>query len=259
MATHPGFEAKWTSVAFRPYMLNPELEGLPPTSKIKHLEDKLGKPLAEMRSVQRLQERGKDFGLHYRYGADDLASGTLDSHRLLRYVDTDGGWEAAFTYRRALMKAFNEEGRALSDRGLLLEAAIASGVDQDVAEAVLEGPAYRTEVTWLDREARKEGIDMVPHYRFHTPSGLHSVVGYYEEWHFLDAMYRSFPEQPDQESWAEAGAQARCAAEAFTSLHEAIRALRDGGDEMRVQKAREAADEAERACRERAAPRHRLP
>lgn len=251
-AAHPGFEPRWTGVAFRPYLLNPELEGREPIPKVAHLEAKLGKPLEQMRSVARLRERGGDFGLKYSYEPGDLASGTADSHRLLRYVNTDGGVEAAFEYRRLLMRGFNENGRALSDRDFLLRAAADVGADQEVAEAVLDSGAYATEVTWLDREARKEGISSVPHYRFHTPGGLHSVTGYYEEWHFLDAMYRSFAEQAEWEDWADASAGAMAAADALTALHHACGSERQGeGSPEMVSEAEARVEEALRDYRER--------
>jgi len=246
---HVGFEPRWNSVAFRPYLLSPELEGAAPTPKIAHLEAKHGKPFNEMGSMIQLKERGLEFGLHYRFDPSDLASGTLDSHRVLRYVDTQGGPQAAFAYRRHLMKAFNEEGKALSDWSLLLEAVERVGADRDVAAAVLEGGAYALDVKWLDREARKEGIDVSPHYRFHTPTGVHSVAGSDEEdWHYLDAIYRSFPEQPQWGNWAEAAAKARTTAEAFSTLGER---RQEGEGEGEVGAAEEVADAAVRAYRER--------
>ncbi|CAE8592623.1 unnamed protein product, partial [Polarella glacialis] len=73
--------------------------------------------------VQQLRDAGQEYGLTYRYGPEDLVSGTTDSHRLMRYIGTDSGMEGVFAYRRHLMRAFNEEGKALSDWKLLLEAA----------------------------------------------------------------------------------------------------------------------------------------
>eukprot|EP00420_Gonyaulax_spinifera_P008607 CAMPEP_0197933252 /NCGR_PEP_ID=MMETSP1439-20131203/109851_1 /TAXON_ID=66791 /ORGANISM="Gonyaulax spinifera, Strain CCMP409" /LENGTH=221 /DNA_ID=CAMNT_0043556071 /DNA_START=62 /DNA_END=724 /DNA_ORIENTATION=+ len=216
---HPGFEPRWMTLAFRPYLLNPDLDGLEPMPKLAHLEKKLGKPFKEMRSIKQLQENGKRFGLKYRFEAEDLASGTVDSHRLVQFVATVGGVEAAQTFRREVMRSFNEEGKALSDRDVLLSAVSKSGADADVAESILDSDAYRRETIWMDRESKKQGIDMVPHYRFHTPDGLHSVADYYEEWHFLDAIYRSFPDQTRSATWGAAAQAARDTVSVLDSSH----------------------------------------
>ncbi|CAE8588371.1 unnamed protein product, partial [Polarella glacialis] len=106
-AAHARFEPKWYGMAFRPYLANPELEGKEPVAKVGFLEKKVGKPLAEMRNVQQLRDAGQEYGLTYRYGPEDLVSGTTDSHRLMRYIGTDSGMEGVFAYRRHLMRAFN--------------------------------------------------------------------------------------------------------------------------------------------------------
>eukprot|EP00404_Azadinium_spinosum_P021974 CAMPEP_0180613780 /NCGR_PEP_ID=MMETSP1037_2-20121125/31077_1 /TAXON_ID=632150 /ORGANISM="Azadinium spinosum, Strain 3D9" /LENGTH=252 /DNA_ID=CAMNT_0022633471 /DNA_START=271 /DNA_END=1026 /DNA_ORIENTATION=- len=216
---HPGFKPPWTNLAFRPYLLNPDLDGKPPVQKLQHLEQKLGKPFAEMGSVAQLRQDGKEYGLRYQFGPKDLATGTLDSHRLLQYIATVEGTEATFAYRRELMRLFNEEGTSLSDHEVLLDAARRVGVDAEVARSILDSDAYRMDVTWMSREAKKAGIDMVPHYRFYTPDGLHSVAGFYNEWHFLDAFYRAFPLQTQWPEWEAASGVARAVVEALNALH----------------------------------------
>lgn len=225
---HPRFEPKWNHVAYRPYLLNPELEGRPPVPKVKHLEQKIGKPLASMRSVARLKELGRAYGLKYRFEASDLASGTVDSHRLLCYAATAGGTEAASTCRRELMRLYNEEGMAIADKEVLLGAAEKAGLDADVAMAVLEGGAYGLDVRWLDGQARKQGITMVPHYRYYTPDGTHAVSDYYEEWHFMDGTYRAFPDGDDSASWRAASQSARAVVEAMDAWKVLQRAERKG-------------------------------
>jgi len=225
---HPGFELKWNNLAYRPYFLNPELEGLPPVPKVQHLEQKLGKPLASMRSITQLQERGLTYGLHYRFEASDLASGTLDSHRLLCYAATAAGPEVAAAFRRELMRLYNEEGKALAAREVLLDAVSKVGLDVDVAEAVLDGGAYGLDVKWQDGQARKQGITMVPHYRFYTPLGTHSVSDFYDEWHFLDGIYRAFPTCPDASGWQAASRGVRAAVEAMDAWKALQRAERKG-------------------------------
>jgi len=191
----PDFKADWTSVAFRPYLLNPELDGLAAVDKIQHLESKLGKPLEEMGSVTRLSSDGQEYGLRYRYEPGDMIGGSMDSHRILNYVATVEGTEAAVDFRTQLMKAFNEEGADLSDRAVLLRMVEEAGVDTVVAEGILDSLAYVMDVRWMDREAKKSGIDMVPLYRFYTPGGdIHSVTDFYNEWHFLNGIFLSFPD-----------------------------------------------------------------
>lgn len=240
-------------MAFRPYLLNPELEGKQPVPKVRHLEEKLGKPFAEMRSVQQLRADGEAYGLRYRFGAEDLASGSVDSHRVLQYIATVGGTEAAQVYRREIMRRFNEEGAALSSRELLLGAVEVAGEDTEVAESVLDSAAYRMDVTWMDRETKKSGINMVPHYRFHTPAGLHSIADYYEEWHFLDAIYRSFPSQQQWSNWEEASQAARAAVDALDALKGLQRGLRRGEAvaEESLQEAAEAAEAGKEGYRRR--------
>mmetsp|Transcript_19982 Transcript_19982/g.58012 ORF Transcript_19982/g.58012 Transcript_19982/m.58012 type:complete len:114 (+) Transcript_19982:3-344(+) len=82
----------------------------------------------------------------------------------------------------------------------------------------------------MNREARKAGIDMVPHYRFYTPAGLHSVVDFYNEWHFLDALYKSFPQQESWSNWERAGEMARAVVDSLNSWNDLRRAQRRGQD-----------------------------
>lgn len=203
-AAHPGFgHPQWTSMALRPFLLQPELD--------------------EVQSVEQSSQSGRQYGLKGGSGALDLATETVDSHRLLNFIAAVEGQEAALSCRREMMRLFNIEGKALSDHKVLLEAVEAVGGDLELAANILESAAYRMDVLWMSQEARSSGIDKVPHYRFYTPEGLHSIFDFYDEWNFLDAIYRSFPRQ-QLSGWEDASTVARRAAAASTAWHTARQA-----------------------------------
>jgi len=214
-AAHPDFMASWTNVAFRPYLLNPELEGKMPVNRMMHAEEKYGK--LSLQDAEILGQEGLEYDLHFSFSSEDLISGTLDAHRLNQFVNTVEGTDATFSYRRELMQLFHEEGKALCDRDLLLDVVQRAGADPETACSILESAAYRMDVTWMSREAQKAGIASIPYYRFYTPDGILSLSDVFDEWHILDAFYRSFP-RTDCSHWADAAACCRRIVEALGSL-----------------------------------------
>lgn len=204
---HPGFgHPQWTCMALRPYLSQPEPD--------------------EMQSVKQAPQSGREYGLRGGFGAHDLATQTVDSHRLINFIAAVEGQEAALSCRRHMMRLFNIEGKALSDRNVLMEAVKEVGGDLETAANILDSAAYKMDVLWMSQEARSGGIDKVPHYRFYTPEGLHSIVDFHDEWNFLDAIYRSFPRQPWSD-WGDASTKARRAAAASMALHSAKQANRE--------------------------------
>eukprot|EP00930_Biecheleria_cincta_P074349 TRINITY_DN61558_c0_g1_i1.p1 TRINITY_DN61558_c0_g1~~TRINITY_DN61558_c0_g1_i1.p1 ORF type:complete len:328 (-),score=54.31 TRINITY_DN61558_c0_g1_i1:405-1388(-) len=229
-AAHPGFgHPKWTSMALRPCLLQAEID--------------------EMQNVKQSPQTRREYGLQGGFGAHDLATPTVDSHRLLNFIAAVVGQEAALSCRREMMRLFNVEGKALSDREVLMEAVKEVGGDIEIAANILDSAAYRMDVLWMSQEARSSGIDKVPHYRFYTPEGVHSIVDFFDEWNFLDAIYLSFPRQPWSD-WEEASTKARRAAAATTVWHSAKQAHREDGSLSAEEEIENAANEMTQARRE---------
>ena len=110
------------------------------------------------RMVQTFREEGIEG-----YNIGGKVGNTMDSHRLLEHALATGGAAKQDALVTELFRRYFIDGRALSSRACLLEAAAACELSG--AEALLDGDGYSEQV-WAEVEgAYKAGVSGVPYFR----------------------------------------------------------------------------------------------
>ncbi len=145
-------------VRFRPYFLNPWVprEGM---SREAYLTTKFGSPERYRAIAQRVASAAAAEGLTYTLDKIVRQPNTLDCHRLILWAGESGN---AGHMKQRLMELYFAEGRDLSDRDVLVEAAAACGLDAALVRNRLAGDH---DVALVEREAnsaKEAGIDGVP-------------------------------------------------------------------------------------------------
>lgn len=90
---------------------------------------------------------------------------TADAHRLAQYAKSFGP-DVADAFERAVMRAFFSDGKVIDDPEVLVEAAVASGMDEDGTRRVLVTAEYADAVAADLRAAAQIGIRGVPFFVF---------------------------------------------------------------------------------------------
>jgi predicted DsbA family dithiol-disulfide isomerase len=172
-------------VHWRAYFLNPWVprEGM---SRADYLKTKFGSVERYAAIAQRVAAAASSEGLIY--AADKIARqpNTLDCHRLIRWA----GQDRAANMKQRLMDLYFTEGADLSDREVLVRAAVDCGIDEGVRER-LAGDADVAQVEAEAQAAKNAGIDGVPCFIF---GGVLAVSGAQAPEYLADAMRRAAAE-----------------------------------------------------------------
>lgn len=144
---------------FQPFELNPQM---PPEGEDAnaHLAAKYGlspQQLEENRKV--LRERGADVG--FEFGTRTRIHNTFDAHRLLHWAG-DLGLREQYRLKRALLRAYQGEGRDVSSHDVLAAVAAEAGLDEAEARAILASDAHGEAVRRQQRLYAGRGIRAVP-------------------------------------------------------------------------------------------------
>jgi predicted DsbA family dithiol-disulfide isomerase len=157
-------------VRFRPYFLNPWVprEGM---SREDYLTTKFGSPERYKAIAGRVMAAAAAEGLAYAAEKMKRQPNTLDSHRLILWAGKDGN---AAAMKQRLMELYFTEGGDLSDREVLVRAAVDCGLNGDEVRELL---ASDQDVELIEREANAAkdiGIDGVPTFIF---GGVAAISG----------------------------------------------------------------------------------
>ncbi len=87
---------------------------------------------------------------------------TFDAHKLLRWALAEQGAEAQARLKVALLKAYFQQRRNVSDRTVLLDLVEAEGFDRAAAAAALDDEALATATRIEEERGRRAGINSVP-------------------------------------------------------------------------------------------------
>ena len=147
-------------VRFRPYFLNPWVprEGM---SREQYLTTKFGSPERYRAIAQRVAQAAAAEGLTYKLDSIKRQPNTLDCHRLILWAG-----ERAARMKQRLMELYFAEGADLTDRGVLIAAAAACGLDPERVRERLAGEDDVERVTQEAEAAKEGGIDGVPCFIF---------------------------------------------------------------------------------------------
>ena len=86
---------------------------------------------------------------------------TFDAHRLLHWAGLQGG-DFQRKLKHALLQAYHGEGRNPGAHDVLIELAAASGLDPQLAAAVLTSDAHADDVRQAEHFWQQAGIQSVP-------------------------------------------------------------------------------------------------
>jgi len=147
---------------FQPFELNP---GMAPEGEDigEHLGRKYGLAPAQLEvNRQRIRERGAAVGFDFVQGARNRIYNTFDAHRLLHWAGTLADGDAQRRLKLALFGAYFTEGQDPSDHAVLVDKAVAAGLDGAAAREVLDSGRYAEEVREAEAFYQSHGINSVP-------------------------------------------------------------------------------------------------
>ena len=157
-------------VRWHPYFLNPWVprEGI---SREQYLTTKFGSVDRYKDIAKRVATAAADEGLTYALDKIARQPNTLDCHRLILWAGDTGN---AARMKQRLMDLYFAEGADLSDREVLVQAAIDCGLDGDTVRHLLAGDTDIALVEQAANQAKEAGIDGVPCFIF---GGAFAVSG----------------------------------------------------------------------------------
>jgi predicted DsbA family dithiol-disulfide isomerase len=152
-------DAVAADITFQPFELNP---GMPVGGQNlgEHIAEKYGST-AEQSAASRamIRSRGAEVGFTFNMSDESRIYNTFDAHRLLHWAGTVGRQREL---KHSLFTANFTDGANVSDHGVLVDAAVAAGLDEDQAREVLASGRYSKAVRDAERDWISRGIRSVP-------------------------------------------------------------------------------------------------
>ncbi|MCC2978657.1 DsbA family oxidoreductase [Sphingomonas sp. IC4-52] len=145
-------------LVFHPLQLNP---GLPPEGEpaADNIARKYGITPDQARSRGGGVRAAAEAAGVSMAGRPDRLYDTFDAHRLLHWAAREG---RQLALKHALLRAYFDQGRAISDHEVLADAAAGAGLDREAALQILARGDFAGEVNDDEIEWRSEGIASVP-------------------------------------------------------------------------------------------------
>jgi len=175
-------------VRWHPYFLNPWVprEGM---SRADYLTEKFGSVERYKGIAQRVAAAAAEEGLVYALDKIARQPNTLDCHRLILWANNSGD---PGRMKQRLMELYFAEGADLSDREVLVGAAVDCGLDGDLVRDLLASDADVARVEQEANSAKEAGIDGVPCFIF---GGMLAVSGAQSPDYLAGALERAAAEQ----------------------------------------------------------------
>ena len=175
-------------VRWRPFFLNPWVprEGM---SRADYLTEKFGSVERYKGIAQRVAAAAAEEGLVYALDKIARQPNTLDCHRLILWANNSGD---PGRMKQRLMELYFAEGADLSDREVLVGAAVDCGLDGDLVRDLLASDADVARVEQEANSAKEAGIDGVPCFIF---GGMLAVSGAQSPDYLAGALERAAAEQ----------------------------------------------------------------
>jgi predicted DsbA family dithiol-disulfide isomerase len=154
-----------------------ELDPTAPVGGAERSVESLGRRYGGVEQVLAMQENVRQQaageGLAFRLG-DTLHVNSMAAHRLLHLALDEHGTQVQAGLKEALMSAYFEDARDLSDPVLLREVSVAAGLEAARVDAVLAGEEYAEAVRADVAQAAAYGANGVPFFVF---EGQYAVSG----------------------------------------------------------------------------------
>jgi predicted DsbA family dithiol-disulfide isomerase len=171
-------------VHWHPYFLN---DWIPPEgmSREQYLTTKFGSPERYKDIAKRVSQAAAAEGLTYAMDKISNQPNTRDAHRLIRWADSLG---CAAEMKQKLMDLYFTEGADLSDREVLVQAAVSVGFNEDNVREALASDMDSAEVAEQVQSAKEAGIQGVPCFIF---GGKFAVSGAQAPDYLAEAIERA--------------------------------------------------------------------
>ncbi len=146
---------------FKPFELNPKMPA-GGQDITEHLTQKYGSTPEQQAAIrENIRQRGAEVGFTFRPEGRGRVYNTFDAHRLLHWAELQpGGYQPAL--KKALLKTYFTDGQSPESHEVLAQAAVAAGLDEAQARAVLASDAYTQEVRAEQQLYLNSGISSVP-------------------------------------------------------------------------------------------------
>lgn len=152
-------------VTWRSFELQPDAEpssAHPGQTEAQMLSERKGMPLEQVQQMF-AQVTSVAAGVGLAYDFDTVVpANTFDAHRLVHVAGDLGGADVAADVVERLMSAHFEHGRVIDDAEVLVEIAVAAGLDAEPVRAALASDAGAGAVRADEAEAAALGIQGVP-------------------------------------------------------------------------------------------------
>lgn len=152
------FGANRVKIEWRPFQLDPSVPAGGVDRKT-YMKKKFGDSGRSKSMLEALEAAGREEGLRFNFDAITRTPNTLNSHRLIRWSQSDGCQDAVVTH---LFQAFFVQGKDIGDHDVLSQVAESAGMDGKAVAARLATDADSEIVGAEARHANEMGISGVP-------------------------------------------------------------------------------------------------
>jgi len=144
---------------FQPFELNPQMPAGGQDIG-EHIAQKYGASAEQSaRNREAIRARGAELGFTFNMDARGRIYNTFDAHRLLHWAGLEG---RQHELKQALFDAYFTAGKNPSDTQVLIDSAVAAGLDATRAAEILSNGEYAAEVREREEFYRTQGIQAVP-------------------------------------------------------------------------------------------------
>jgi predicted DsbA family dithiol-disulfide isomerase len=144
-------------LVMHPFELNPQM-GDDGEDIVEHIGRKYGRTPQQVAQAQvTLRQKGAEVG--FMFGPRTRIYNTFDAHRLIHWASLQG---KQIALKKALLKTYHGDGKSPSSQNVLVEAAVAVGLDGTEARLVLQRGDYADEVRQAERTYQTMGVHSVP-------------------------------------------------------------------------------------------------
>lgn len=156
-------------VVWRSFELDPNAKSSYDESKYELLAEKYdqSKEWAEL-LCESLTQQGKEIGVEFDFDSNKVTN-TFDAHRLIQLAKTQN---LSSELKEELLKQFFSQGKLISDRNVLSDAATKVGLAQEAVEQVLDSEDFVAEVREEEQMAQDIGIQSVPFFIIDEAFGM---------------------------------------------------------------------------------------
>ena len=147
-------------IIWHSFQLDPDFPKDTSVPSTKHLSEKKGYPVEQIKGMYQLANQGAAYGIDFKFD-NALSFNTLDVHRLIQWAKTVN---KSNELKEGFMLAYFTNGIDLSEQDNILEVVKKVGLDTTKAKEILNSDDYSQEVEQDIYQSRQLGIRGVPYF-----------------------------------------------------------------------------------------------